>query len=141
MSGDGKRSVAEWPKLPHPSSTLPKLPKLVGQSMSALPGNSDINLFRYGQGVIDLDAEVPDGAFDLGVAEQKLRGSQVTGTPVDQGCFGPSECMCAEEVRVQPMLAIHSETSRAYCRVDRHRPRPRRPTKRDSPGFLAATLM
>jgi heme-degrading monooxygenase HmoA len=26
--------------------------------MSALPGNSDINLFCYGQGVIDLDAEV-----------------------------------------------------------------------------------
>src|SRR3984893_6642567 len=24
-SGDGKRSVAEWPKLPRPSSTLPKL--------------------------------------------------------------------------------------------------------------------
>src|SRR5216684_3360000 len=23
MSGDGKRSVAEWPKLPRPSSTLP----------------------------------------------------------------------------------------------------------------------
>ena len=38
-----------------------KLPKLVGQSMSALPGNSDINLFCYGQGVIDLDAEVSDG--------------------------------------------------------------------------------
>ena len=26
MSGDGKRSVAEWPKLSRPSSTLPKLP-------------------------------------------------------------------------------------------------------------------
>ena len=25
MSGDGKRSVAEWPKLPRPSSTLPQL--------------------------------------------------------------------------------------------------------------------
>src|SRR6202051_2186787 len=25
MSGDGKRSVAEWPKLPRPSSTLPDL--------------------------------------------------------------------------------------------------------------------
>ena len=25
MSGDGKRGVAEWPKLPRPSSTLPKL--------------------------------------------------------------------------------------------------------------------
>jgi hypothetical protein len=24
MSGDGKRSVAAWPKLPRPSSTLPK---------------------------------------------------------------------------------------------------------------------
>ena len=26
MSGDGKRSVAKWPKLPRPSSTLPKRP-------------------------------------------------------------------------------------------------------------------
>jgi hypothetical protein len=26
MSGDGKRSVAAWPKLPRPSSTLPGLP-------------------------------------------------------------------------------------------------------------------
>src|SRR6202007_2745235 len=26
MSGDGKRGVAEWPKLPRPSSTLPSLP-------------------------------------------------------------------------------------------------------------------
>jgi hypothetical protein len=68
-----------------------KLPKLVGQSISALPGNSDINLFCYGQGVIDLDAEVSDGAFDLGVAEQKLHGPQVAGAPVDQGRFGPSE--------------------------------------------------
>jgi hypothetical protein len=25
MSGDGKRSVAAWPKLPRPSSTLPQL--------------------------------------------------------------------------------------------------------------------
>jgi len=25
MSGDGKRSAAAWPKLPRPSSTLPKL--------------------------------------------------------------------------------------------------------------------
>ena len=40
------------------------------QSMSALPGISDVNLFRYREGIIDLDAEVSDGAFDLGVAEQ-----------------------------------------------------------------------
>jgi hypothetical protein len=67
------------------------LPNLLGQSMSALPGNSDIDLFCYGQGVIDLDTEVSDGAFDLGVAEQELHGPQVTSAPVDQGRFGPSE--------------------------------------------------
>ena len=27
MSGDGKRSVAAWPKLPRPSSTLPAMPQ------------------------------------------------------------------------------------------------------------------
>jgi hypothetical protein len=30
-------------------------------------------LFRYCQGVIDLNAEVPDRAFDLGVPEQELQ--------------------------------------------------------------------
>jgi hypothetical protein len=61
-----------------------KLPKLVGQSMSALPGNSDIDLFCYGQGVIDLDTEVSDGAFDLGVAERELHDRFPTenGSPV-----------------------------------------------------------
>jgi hypothetical protein len=34
------------------------------------PGISDINLFRYRESIIYLDAEVSNGAFDLGVAEQ-----------------------------------------------------------------------
>jgi hypothetical protein len=42
-------------------------------------------LFRYGKGIINLDAEVPDGAFDLGVPEQELHGAQIAGTPVNQG--------------------------------------------------------
>jgi hypothetical protein len=42
-------------------------------------------LFRYGKGIIDLDAKVPDGAFDLCVPEQELHGAQIAGTPVDQG--------------------------------------------------------
>jgi hypothetical protein len=33
-----------------------------GRRMSAPPGSSDVNLFRYGKGVIDLDAKVSDGA-------------------------------------------------------------------------------
>jgi hypothetical protein len=37
----------------------------VGQSTSALPGYSDINLFRDCEGIIYLDAEISHGAFDL----------------------------------------------------------------------------
>jgi hypothetical protein len=47
-------------------------------------------LFRYGKGIINLDAEVPDGAFDLCMSKQELHGSQITGTPVDQGRLCPS---------------------------------------------------
>jgi hypothetical protein len=47
-------------------------------------------LFRYGKGIIDLDAEVPDGAFDLSVPEQELNRAQIASTPVDQGRLGPS---------------------------------------------------
>jgi hypothetical protein len=30
----------------------------------------EVYLFRYGKGVIDLNAEIPDGALNLGVAKQ-----------------------------------------------------------------------
>ena len=55
------------------------------------PASLDVNLFRYGMSVIDLDAEVSDGAFDLGVIEQKLHSSQVTRASVDQSRLGPSQ--------------------------------------------------
>jgi hypothetical protein len=42
MSGDGKRSVAEWPKLPRPSSTLPKWTWRSRFGMSAHGGKADI---------------------------------------------------------------------------------------------------
>ena len=48
----------------------PNAPIEDGQSMSALPGISDITLLCYRQGVIDLNAEIPDRAFDFGVPEQ-----------------------------------------------------------------------
>ena len=40
-----------------------------GRACLLCPGISDINLFRDGEGIVYLNAEVPDGAFDLGVAE------------------------------------------------------------------------
>ena len=56
-----------------PDANGPNLPMLVGQSnicSARLFQTSD--LFRYCEGIIYLDPEVPDGAFDLGVAEQEL---------------------------------------------------------------------
>ena len=38
----------------------------LGLGRAALPGISDINLFCYCQGIVYLDAEISDGAFDLG---------------------------------------------------------------------------
>jgi hypothetical protein len=60
-----------------------------GQSKSLCPGVSDVNLFRYGERVINLDAKISDRAFDLGMAEQKLHGSQIAGPAVDQSCLCP----------------------------------------------------
>jgi hypothetical protein len=48
-----------------------------------------VNLFRYGKGIIDHNAKVPDGAFDLCVPEQELPGAPIAGTPIDQGRLGP----------------------------------------------------
>jgi hypothetical protein len=42
MSGDGKRSVAEWPKLSLPSSTLPSRTSRDVPAMSAMEGLSDV---------------------------------------------------------------------------------------------------
>ena len=54
-----------------------------GRACPLCPGSSDINLFRYCQGVIDLDAEISDRAFDLGMPEQQLDSPQVARPPID----------------------------------------------------------
>jgi len=59
--------------------TLPLLAQicrcLSGRACLLCPVISDVDLFSYGEGVIYLNAEVSDGAFDFGVAEQELHGS------------------------------------------------------------------
>src|SRR5262249_20423312 len=42
MSGDGKPSVAEWPKLSRPSSTLPTRTSRDVRAMSVIEGKSDV---------------------------------------------------------------------------------------------------
>src|SRR4051794_30422988 len=77
----------------------------VGRACPLCPSMSDINLFCYCQGVIDLDAEIPHGAFDLGVSEQKLDGPEVASPPVDQGSFCASQGMRPEQPWVQSNAA------------------------------------
>src|SRR6267154_5820752 len=73
-----------------------------GRACPLCPGISDINLFRYCQGVIDLDAEIPHRAFDLGVPEQKLDSPEVARPPIDQRRLCASQRVCPEQPRVQP---------------------------------------
>jgi hypothetical protein len=47
-------------------------------SPSALPPKSDVNLFCYHEGVVDLDAEISNGTLDLSMPQKELYGSQAT---------------------------------------------------------------
>jgi MinD superfamily P-loop ATPase len=55
------------------------------------PDRLNVSLLRYGKGIIDIDAEIPDSALYLGVAEQKLHRSQIPGAAVDERCFSPPQ--------------------------------------------------
>jgi len=48
---------------------------LSGRACLLCPVISDVDLFSYGEGIIYLNAEVSNGAFDFGMAEQELHGS------------------------------------------------------------------
>jgi hypothetical protein len=73
--------------------------------MSALPGYSDVNLFRYCQGVIYFNTEISDRAFDLGVAEQKLDSPKIARASIDQSGLRASERVCSEKAWIQPNAA------------------------------------
>ena len=73
----------------------------MGRACLLCPGISDINLFRYCQGVIDLDTKIPDCAFNLGMPEQELDSPQVTRPPIDQGSFCAAQRMRPKQPRVE----------------------------------------
>src|ERR1700730_17989053 len=72
-----------------------------GRACPLGPGTSDVNLFRYCQGVIYFDAQVSDRACDLSMSKQKLNGPEVSCPPVDQGGFCASQRMGPKQPRVQ----------------------------------------
>jgi len=54
-----------------------------GQSISALPCTSNVYLLRDGEGIVHINAEIPDSALYISVTEQKLDGAQIPGAAVD----------------------------------------------------------
>lgn len=68
---------------------------------------SDVDLPGDFDGVIDLDAEISNGAFDLRMPEQKLNRSEVASPPADQHRLRATKGMSAELGRIDlpPTLA------------------------------------
>ena len=49
---------------------------------------SEVNLLGNIQGVVHLNSEISDGAFQLGVSEEKLDCTQVAGLPINLASLG-----------------------------------------------------
>ena len=62
---------------------------------------SDVDLLSDLDGIVYFDAEVPHGALDLGMPQQKLDGPEVACPPVDQHCLGSSKRMRAKFRRIK----------------------------------------
>ncbi len=54
------------------------------------------------QRIVNLDAEIPDGAFELCMSKQKLNNPKIPGSTVDQRGFGAPHGMSAAGRRVEP---------------------------------------
>jgi hypothetical protein len=61
-----------------------------GRACPLCPSISDIDLFRYRQGIVYFDPEISYCALDLGVTKQKLDSPEISRAPVDQGSFRAS---------------------------------------------------
>jgi len=44
---------------------------------------SELDLLRNAEGVVDLDAEIANGAFELRMSEEELNGPKITGRSID----------------------------------------------------------
>jgi hypothetical protein len=54
-----------------------------------------VDLPRYSESVVDLNAEIAHGALDLRMAKQELNGTHVAGSPINQRRLGSVELLVA----------------------------------------------
>lgn len=67
----------------------------------AIPQVSEMDALRDCKRVIDLNAQVAHCAFELGVPQRELSGSQVTGLAIDQCRFRAAQGVGAVGCRIQ----------------------------------------
>jgi hypothetical protein len=58
--------------------------QLRAEHFSLCPIRSNVDLLRNGEGIVYVDAKIPDSALYLGMAKQKLNGPQIPGPAVDE---------------------------------------------------------
>jgi hypothetical protein len=73
----------------------------MGRAGQLCPGSSDVDLPRYSESVVDLNAEITHGALDLSMAKQKLDGTHVAGSAINQRRLGSAERVRLDESRVE----------------------------------------
>jgi hypothetical protein len=72
-----------------------------GQSTSALPPSSDINLLSDGKCIINFNAEVTNRTFDFRVTQEQLDGPEITRSAINEGRFSSAQRMGAKKARIQ----------------------------------------
>jgi hypothetical protein len=73
-----------------------------GRAFPPPPERLDVNLLRNRDGIIHLDAQIPNGALDFGVTEKQLNGPKISRAPVNQRCLRPAQRVRAIDMRVKP---------------------------------------
>src|SRR6266852_7730431 len=62
-----------------------------GKASRLCPCSSDVDLFGYGESVVDLNAEIAHRALNLLVPQQQLNGPQVASAAVDECRLGSAQ--------------------------------------------------
>jgi len=106
-------------------STLSPCPKPAVRSLQTLhaAGNAalDLGLFRDFQRIIDFDAQIPDGTFQLGMSEQQLDRPQILCSLVNQRRLGSAHRVRAVDRGIKanggnPLMHDSSVLSRGHMR-------------------------
>ena len=99
--------ISEWPLSGAPIKALivRLWPVSAQRRRPAAICRLDLGLLRHFESIIDLNAELPNRAFQLRMSKQELHSSQVFGAAINQGCLRSSHGVRPVACLVQSQLA------------------------------------